>query len=160
MNPAKIEAIQNWQAPTTVHDVRSFLGFTDFYWGFIHNFAHGTAPLIALIQKEMKFVWSKIMNEAFERLKRMFITAPVLAQFSPKHGTVVEADSSGWTTGGVLSQYVDDVLHPCVYLSKKNSPAECNYEIHDNVSAEERSLRRLRCLPRCLRVYNDSTPKR
>ena len=87
--------------------------------------------MTALTQKKMKFVWSKTVDEAFERLKRMFITAPILAQFLPEHDMVVEADSSEWATDGVLSQYVDDVLHPCIYFSRKNSPAECNYEIHD-----------------------------
>ena len=56
MDPAKIEVIQNWQAPITVHGVRSFLGFANFYQRFIHNFADVTASLTALIQKEMKFV--------------------------------------------------------------------------------------------------------
>ena len=131
MDPAKIEAIQNWQAPITVHDVCSFLGFMNFYQRFIHNFADVTAPLTALTQKRMKFVWSKTVDEAFERLKRMFITAPILAQFLPECDMMVEADSSGWATGGVLSQYVDDVLRPCVYFSRKNSSVECNYKIHD-----------------------------
>ena len=131
MDPAKVEAIQNWQAPTTVRGVRSFLGFANFYRRFIRNFADVTAPLTALTQKGMKFVWSKVENEAFERLKRMFVTAPILTQFSPERDTMVEADSSGWATGGVLSQYVDGVLRPCAYFSRKNLPAECNYEIHD-----------------------------
>ena len=65
MDPAKIEAIQNWQALTTVCDVCSFLGFTNFYQRFIHNFADVTASLTALTQKEMKFVWSKLVDEAF-----------------------------------------------------------------------------------------------
>ena len=110
MDPTKIEAIQNWQALTTVHSIHSFLRFTNFYQRFIHNFADVTASLTMLTQKEMKFVWSKNVNEAFERLKKIFITAPILAQFSPKHGTVIEADSSEWATDGVLSQYVDGVL--------------------------------------------------
>ena len=90
MDPAKIEAIQNWQAPTTVRGVRSFLGFANFYWRFICNFADVTALLTALTQKGMKFVWSKVENEAFERLKRMFVTAPILTQFSPKHDTMIK----------------------------------------------------------------------
>ena len=131
MDPAKIEVIQNWQALITVHDVCSFLRFMNFYWRFICNFADMTASLTALTQKEMKFVWSKTVDEAFKRLKRMFITAPILAQFLSEHDMVIEADSSGWATGGVLSQYVDGVLHSCAYFFRKNSPAECNYEIHD-----------------------------
>ena len=53
-------------------------------------------------------------------------------QFDPDRETRVEADSSGWATGGVLSQYDENgVLRPCAFFSRKNSPAECNYEIHD-----------------------------
>ena len=53
-------------------------------------------------------------------------------QFNSDRETVVEANSSGWAVGGVLSQYDDDrLLHPYVYFSKKNAPAECNYEIHN-----------------------------
>ena len=45
---------------------------------------------------------------------------------------MIKCDSSGHTTGGVLSQYNNKgFLRPCAYFSKKNSPAECNYEIHD-----------------------------
>ena len=61
----------------------------------------------------------------------MFVTALILTQFSSECDTMIETDSSGWATGGVLSQYVDDVLCPCAYFFRKNSPAECNYEIHD-----------------------------
>jgi hypothetical protein len=44
----------------------------------------------------------------------------------------MECDSSSYVTAGVLSQYDENgVLRPCAYFSKKNTPAECNYEIHD-----------------------------
>jgi hypothetical protein len=62
----------------------------------------------------------------------MFTSAPILTQFDYDRETVVETDASTWATGGTLSQYDDNgVLRPCAYFSKKNSPAECNYEIHD-----------------------------
>lgn len=132
MDPIKVEAIMNWAAPTTVKGVRSFLGFANFYRRFIRNYSELTIPLTALTQKDKSFVWDSKCEESFQRLKRMFITAPILMQFDPDRETVVEADSSGWATGGVLSQYDNDgVLRPCAYFSKKNTPAECNYQIHD-----------------------------
>lgn len=132
MDPAKVEAILNWATPTTVKGVRSFLGFANFYRRFIRNFSDLTRPLTALTQKGREFEWTTQCEEAFSQLKRMFTTAPILTQFDPDRDTVVEADSSGWATGGVLSQYDDDgVLRPCAYFSRKNSPAECNYQIHD-----------------------------
>jgi len=85
-----------------------------------------------LTQKDKPFVWDDKCEESFQQLKRMFTTAPILTQFNPDCETVVETDSSGWATGGVLSQYDDDgVLQPCAYFSKKNTPTECNYQIHD-----------------------------
>lgn len=112
--------------------MRSFLGFANFYRRFIRDFADITAPLTALTKKDTKFVWDSTADKAFNQLKEMFITAPILTQFDPDRATVVEADSSGWATGGVLSQYDDNgVLRPCAFFSRKNSPAECNYEIHD-----------------------------
>jgi len=132
MDPAKVEAIMNWAAPTTTKGVRSFLGFANFYRRFIRNYSELTTPLTALTQKDKPFVWDDKCEESFQQLKRMFTTAPILMQFDPDRETVVETDSSGWATGGVLSQYDDDgVLRPCAYFSKKNTPAECNYQIHD-----------------------------
>ena len=56
----------------------------------------------------------------------------MLAQFDPDRTTRVETDLLGWATGGVLSQYNNDgMLRPCYFFSRKNSPAECNYGIHD-----------------------------
>lgn len=56
----------------------------------------------------------------------------MLKQFNLDYKTKVEADSLGWAIGSVLSQYDDDgVLRLCAFFSRKNSPAECNYEIHD-----------------------------
>jgi len=132
MDPAKVEAIMDWAAPTIVKGVRSFLGFANFYRHFIQNYSELTIPLTALTQKDKPFIWDGKCEESFQQLKRMFTTAPILMQFNPDCKTVIKTDSSGWATGGVLSQYDDDgVLQPCAYFSKKNTPAECNYQIHD-----------------------------
>jgi predicted aspartyl protease len=132
MDPAKVEAVVNWARPTTVRGVRGFLGFANFYRQFIRNYSDIAAPLTNLTGKNVPFHWSDAADAAFQRIKRMFISAPILLQFDPKRQTVVEADSSGWASGGVLMQYDDnDVLRPCAFLSKKNTPAECNYQIHD-----------------------------
>jgi hypothetical protein len=56
----------------------------------------------------------------------------MLAQFDPNRKTVLETDSSRYCTGGILSQYNDnDILRPVAFFFKKNTPVECNYEIHD-----------------------------
>src|SRR5579871_549532 len=132
MDPEKVAAIQNWEAPKTVKGVRSFLGFANYYRLFIANFADIARPLTDLMKKGQKFNWDDKAQRAFEDLKQRFISDPILATFDPDRETVVETDASSWATGGVLSQYDDNGdLRPCAYYSKKNLPAECNYEIHD-----------------------------
>jgi hypothetical protein len=132
MDPEKVKAITEWAAPTSVKAVRSFLGFANFYRQFIRNYSSIAAPLTELTRKDTGFRWTEAADKAFTNLKKLFTTAPILLQFDSDRETVVETDSSGWAVGGVLSQYDDNgLLRPCAYFSKKNAPAECNYEIHD-----------------------------
>ena len=78
MDPAKVEAITYWEAPKSVKGVQSFLGFANFYRRFIRDFSDIILPLTNLIRKDLKFEWSKGANEAFEKLKKVFVSAPVL----------------------------------------------------------------------------------
>jgi hypothetical protein len=132
MDPDKVRAIVEWETPHSVKGVRSFLGFANFYRRFIKGFSRIVEPLTDITKKGIAFAWTKEADESFKLLKKMFVSAPILVQFDPERETVVEADSSGWATGGVLSQYDDDgLLRPCAYFSRKNLPAECNYKIYD-----------------------------
>ena len=132
VDPEKVEAIRKWEAPTNVRGVRSFIGFANFYRDFIENFGDIAAPLLELTKKNTPFRWGTKEQAAFDRLKTLFITAPVLALWDNELDTVVEADCSGYAMGACLSQ-IDRQgrLRPVAYFSKKLSPAECNYEIHD-----------------------------
>ena len=58
MDPDKVKAIREWEAPKTVKGVRSFLGFTNFYRRFIRDFARIAAPLTRLIG-DISFTWGK-----------------------------------------------------------------------------------------------------
>jgi hypothetical protein len=131
-DPEKVQAIKSWEAPKTVREVRSFLGFANFYRPFIPRFAELAAPLSRLTKKGEIFRWDDSCQQNFEELKDLFVSAPILAHFEEDRETIVETDASGWATGAVLSQVQDDgTLAPCGYLSQRLSPAEVNYEIHD-----------------------------
>jgi hypothetical protein len=132
MDPKKVEAVLGWETPRSVRDVRAFIGFANFYRRFIHGFSDLVSPLIALTRKDVKFSFSPACQEAFDMLKTRFTTAPVLRHFDPELPCVVEADSSDYVTGGILSQRdSENVLRPVAFFSKRLSPAECNYEIYD-----------------------------
>lgn len=132
VDPEKVEAIRGWKAPTTVKGVRGFIGFANFYRVFIPDFSTTAKPLIDLTKKDAIFKWTAECQESFDSLKELFISAPILSHFDPDLETIVEADSSGYATGGVLLQRgKDGLLRPCAFLSQRLSPAESNYEIHD-----------------------------
>ncbi|KAI0996000.1 hypothetical protein K3495_g12182 [Podosphaera aphanis] len=78
------------------------------------------------------FKWENLHQKAFERLKKLFITAPILALWDDEKDTVLDADCSGYVIGGCLSQKDEKGhLRPVAYFSKELSPAEANYDIHD-----------------------------
>lgn len=89
-------------------------------------------PISSLVQKDVTFVWTSEAQQAFDQMKKMFVSAPVLMAFDPEQETILETDASRWSIGGALMQYdTEGVLRPCAFYSKKHTPAECNYEIYD-----------------------------
>jgi Reverse transcriptase (RNA-dependent DNA polymerase) len=66
MNPAKLKGILDWPAPKTVKEVRSFIGFGNFYHHFVKGFSHLAHPLHDLLKKDKKFVWSEECQESFD----------------------------------------------------------------------------------------------
>lgn len=132
VDPEKVKAITEWQPPTTVKGVRSFLGFANFYRCFVDNFSQIVGPLVDLTKKNALWRWGAEEEESFQKLKRIFSSKPVLAQWNPERDTIVEADCSGFALGGCLSQ-VDNQgqLRPIAYYSRRLNGAEVNYPIHD-----------------------------
>jgi transposase InsO family protein len=131
-DPAKVEAIRLWERPKNVRAVRSFLGFANYYRQFVKDYSRIAGPLTALTRKDQRFEWTDEEERAFQELKEALIQAPVLIAYDPEKETVVETDCSGYALGGVLRQRGEDgLLHPIAYHSRKLTPAEVNYPIHD-----------------------------
>ena len=132
MDPAKITTIIEWPIPKKLRDVRSFLGFGNFYRRFIQGYSHLARPLTQLTKKGTPFGWSDLCQATFERLKEAFPTAPILIHFDFNKEIVVETDASDVASAGILSQPgPDGLLHPIAFFSTKHTPAECNYDIYD-----------------------------
>lgn len=72
IDPEKVTAIRDLQAPTTVKGVRSFLGFTNVYRRFIRHFGKITQPLVNPTRKGVTFGWRENENNSFEHLKETF----------------------------------------------------------------------------------------
>jgi hypothetical protein len=78
MDPVKVEGIANWPTPSTVKEVRSFLGFCNFYRAFIPRFSHTARPLNDLTKKSRQWSWGDEEEKAFQALKKACTTYPVL----------------------------------------------------------------------------------
>jgi len=88
--------------------VQRFLGLANYYRRFIKDFARIAALLHVLVRKEQKWKWEKEQEEAFGKLKAVFMTEPVLAIPDIDREMRIEADASDYATGGVLSTKCED----------------------------------------------------
>ncbi|CAM8882492.1 unnamed protein product [Rhodiola kirilowii] len=99
----KICAIREWTLPTTVKQLRSFLGLAGYYRRFIHQYAKIAAPLTALLCKDA-FVWTPQASNAFESLKAALTQAPTLALPDFTKSFEIQSDASGEGMGAILLQ--------------------------------------------------------
>ncbi|KAI3809549.1 hypothetical protein L1987_25526 [Smallanthus sonchifolius] len=127
VDPSKIEAIKNWEAPRTPTEVRQFLGLAGYYRRFIKKFSKIALPLTTLTQKEKKFDWSDKQESAFQLLKQKLCSAPILSLPEGIHNFVVYCDASHQGLGCVLMQR-DKVI---AYASRQLKVHEKNYTTHD-----------------------------
>ncbi|GJT68509.1 putative reverse transcriptase domain-containing protein [Tanacetum coccineum] len=74
MDPAKVEAITKWPRPTSVTEVRSFLGLAGYYRRFVEGFSRLALPLTKLMRKGEKFVWNEEREKSFEELKQRLVS--------------------------------------------------------------------------------------
>ena len=117
MDPIKVQGISEWLTPQTVKDVRSFLGFCNFYRVFIKNFSDIAHPLNDLTCKNEQFIWSSECDAAFLHLKEVCSNYPVLRTPDWSKQFVMETDASGYALGVVIAQEFEDGIHPIAFHS-------------------------------------------
>jgi hypothetical protein len=132
MDPAKLAGLRDWPIPKTVKQVRSFLGFGNFYRKFIKGYSNLAKPLNELLQKNVPFQWTLEADNAFNLLKKKFTEEPVLMMPDLDRPFQIESDASKYASGAVLTQ-MDSAgkRHPVCFLSKTFNPTERRYEIYD-----------------------------
>uniref|UniRef100_A0A0E9QU96 Reverse transcriptase/retrotransposon-derived protein RNase H-like domain-containing protein n=1 Tax=Anguilla anguilla TaxID=7936 RepID=A0A0E9QU96_ANGAN len=104
MDGSKVRAVSEWPIPKTCKDLQRFLGFAHFYRRFVWDHSKVAAPLTALTSTTIKFHWTDIANQTFNKLKRRFTIAPILTPADPSHQFIVEVGASDVGVGAVLSQ--------------------------------------------------------
>jgi hypothetical protein len=132
MDLIKIAGIKNWPTPTKVKDIRSFLGFCNFYQPFIQGFAHIARPLNELTCKNAEWIWTKRHQKVFDELRNRVTSEPVLAHPELDKQFELEVDASRFAIGAVLLQKKEDSKrHPIAYFSKTLNEAQRNYDVAD-----------------------------
>jgi hypothetical protein len=127
VDPNKVQEVMTWKPPTTVRQIRSFLGLAGYYRRFIPDFSQIAKPITELLKKEAKFVWGQKCKDAFHALRQHLTTAPVLAQPDSNKPFDVYCDASSTGLGCVLMQ--DNRI--IAYASRALRPHEQNYPTHD-----------------------------
>ena len=124
----KIKAVNEMSRPQTKKQIRTFLGMTGYYRRFVRDYATITAPLTELIKKNLpeKIEWSEAAEEAFCRLKKVLISAPLMMNPDFSRSFILQTDASGYGVGAVLSQG-ENGDQPIAYFSKKLLPRERAY---------------------------------
>jgi ribonuclease HI len=127
VDPEKVQEVMNWKPPTTVWQIRSFLGLAGYYQRFIPDFSRIAKPMTELLKKGVKYEWSQKCENAFHTLRQHLTTAPVLAQPDNTKSFDVYCDASSTGLGCVLMQ--DNRV--IAYTSRAFMPHEQNYPTHD-----------------------------
>ncbi|KAL4020587.1 hypothetical protein IC575_019368 [Cucumis melo] len=127
VDPAKIEAVTIWPRPSTVSEIRSFLGLAGYYRRFVEDFSRIASPLTQLTRKGTPFVWSPACENSFQELKQKLVTALVLTVPDGSGSFVIYSDASKKGLGCVLMQQSKVVAYASCQL--KNH--EQNYPTHD-----------------------------
>ena len=125
---AKILAITDFPTPNCKRQLMRFLGMAGYYRKFCPNFSAISEPLTQLLKKNAKFEWSDQCQRAFDKLKAILTSAPVLSAPDFNYPFKVAVDASDVAAGAVLLQEGDDgVDHPVCYFSRKFNNCQRNY---------------------------------
>ena len=127
VDPEKVEAIVKFPQPQNVADVRRLLGIANHVGKFSPNLTDVTKPLRDLLKKENSWTWDENQQEAFEKLKKVLTSAPVLQHYSTSLPTKVSADASSYGLGAVLLQQHGEDWRPVMYASRSMTPTEQRY---------------------------------
>ena len=128
---SRVLAIQEFPPPTSVTQLRRFLGMCNFYRRFIPHCATITKPLDDLLRgknkRDSSFSWSSVADSAFTDLKSALCAATLL--HFPVHDAPLNimVDASDHCVGAVLQQFIDQQWQPLAFFSKKLSPTQSRY---------------------------------
>jgi hypothetical protein len=136
-DPEKIKAIMDFKLPSTLRELRSFLGVANFCGEYIKHYATIAGPLTDLLQGEIKnsqkqILWTTVATESFEKLKNKIADITSRAQPDLSKEFILTTDASDTAMGAVLSQIGNNGKEKMIStFSKKFVKAQMNYSTTD-----------------------------
>ncbi|CAL2228629.1 unnamed protein product [Prunus armeniaca] len=127
VDKAKIDVVRSLQPPTTVKEIRSFLGHAGFYRRFIKDFSKISRPLCQLLGKDVEFEFNEECLAAFNKLKELLTSAPIIQPPDWNFPFELMCDALDYAVGAVLGQKVHNVPHAIYYASRTLNDAQLNY---------------------------------
>ena len=127
MDKAKVELIFNLPTPKCVRDIWSFLGHAGFYRRFRNDFSAIARPLCNFLAKDVPFVWSQACEAAFDKLKTMLVSPPIMRSPNWNLPFEIMRDASDYAIGAVLGQREDKKAFVIYYACKALDFAQANY---------------------------------
>jgi len=122
-DPTKIEALVKFRAPKDLTELRRFVGMANYLAKFVPNLATILQPLHDLMKKDTLFIWSNSQAKAFEEVKALMCTTPVLVFYDPDKQLTVENAACEYGLGTILMQEGK----PIAYASRSLSQTEARY---------------------------------
>jgi hypothetical protein len=140
IDPDKVRAIQEMHTPSNKQELESYLGLVNYLKRHSYQLTHLTKPFNDLMQKNAKFSWESSQDEAFQAIKKVITSAPVLEFYDVQANHVIQTDASNKGFGAVLLQ--ND--KPVIFAGRGLLPAEHNYStIEKELAAIVFALRRM-----------------
>ena len=126
-DPGKVRVVQDFPTPTNLKQLRTFLGLANYYRCFIKGFVHIARPLNVLTKKGVKFSWTQSCDDAFDKLKRALVSAPILVYPNFKEPFLLFVDASSMGIGFTLAQNQHGKEVVIAYNGRGLNSAEQNY---------------------------------
>ncbi|KAK9526407.1 hypothetical protein VZT92_015108 [Zoarces viviparus] len=123
----KVQTVKDWPTPSTVRDLKSFLGLASYYRKFVRGFSCIAARLFHLLQKGVVFDWTEECHAAFTSLQKGLVEAPILSPPDPTLPFILDTDASNAGAGAVLAQLTPEGERVVAYHSRQFNKAERRY---------------------------------
>ena len=123
-DPAKVAVITNMPRPTSLDELRTFLGRASYLRRFIPAMAEITQPFNSLLKKAIRFTWNEAHQQAFEGVKSALISPLSMTPPQPARPLLLYITSTPKSVGALLAQEIDGLERPVYYISRVIQGAE------------------------------------